>query len=127
MTVAPKVISWATLPWGARSGVSDTVYSVMQMIDAHYMEESLSIASLAQGVYLTPTYLSGVFKKETGQTIGEYIVKVRMEEARKMLADKSMKLYEVAGRCGYVDQNYFAKVFKRQTGVTPSEYRKKWM
>lgn len=110
---------------GERCGVSDTVFQIIQRIKQDYAREDLDISVLADSVYLTPTYLSNLFKKETGYTIGQYITLIRIKMAKEFLQDKSLKLYDIAEKCGYSDQNYFARIFKREEGLTPSEYRKK--
>lgn len=111
-------------PSHEREGLSDTVFQVICQIKKDYSREDLDITTLADSVYLTPTYLSNLFKKETGFTIGQYITLVRIKAAKELLGDKSLKLYQVAEQCGYSDQNYFAKIFKRQEGINPSDFRK---
>ena len=111
-------------PSHEREGLSDTVFQVICRIKKDFSREDLDITALADSVYLTPTYLSNLFKKETGFTIGQYITLVRIEKAKALLEDKSLKLYQVAEQCGYSDQNYFAKIFKRQEGVNPSDFRR---
>jgi two-component system response regulator YesN len=78
-------------------------------------------------VYLNPSYLSRLFKKETGQSLSDYIGQVRMEEARRLLSQTNMKIVQVAEESGYRNVSHFAKMFKRMTGVTPQEYRNKFM
>lgn len=106
---------------------SRTVYEVKKYIKQHFFEEALSIKLMADNVYLTPTYLSALFKKETGKTISEYIVEVRIEKSKEYLKDNRLKLFEVAKNVGYSEANYFAKVFKKLTGLTPSEYRERFL
>lgn len=98
---------------------------VSEYIREHYGEKDLSIKTLAEAVYLTPTYLSNLYKKQTGITIGQYLVDVRVEQAILLLKDPQWKLYQIAPMVGYEDANYFAKIFKKKKGVTPSEYREK--
>jgi two-component system response regulator YesN len=81
---------------------------------------------VTKNVYLTPTYLSSLFRKETGKTISEYIIEVRIEKSKELLKKQRVKLFEIAREVGYSDANYFAKVFKMQIGLTPSEYREKY-
>ncbi len=102
---------------------SQKVHRTVFYIQRNFSSKNLSIKVLADEVYLTPTYLSSIFKKETGLTIGEYITRVRMEHARELLLDRSLKLHQVADRVGFEDPNYFAKIFKKSTGLLPSEYR----
>lgn len=61
-----------------------------------------------------------------GKTISQYITEIRVQHAKELLRDRSMKLYDVALNTGYKDANYFTKIFKKAYGVTPSEYREKY-
>lgn len=96
---------------------------VIRYMYENYQNPELSIKILADYVYLTPTYLSNLFKKQTNQTIGQYLTDIRMEEAKKRIRDPKFRLYEIADLVGYRDANYFAKMFKKKTGYTPKEYR----
>ena len=98
------------------------VCRIRQMIGQNYGQE-LSVKHLAETVYLTPNYLSGMFKRQTGQTIGEYLTQVRVCRAKELLRDPCLKFYQISQQVGYEDPNYFAKIFKKHVGVTPSEYR----
>nr|WP_286208011.1 response regulator [Clostridium caldaquaticum] len=104
-----------------------TVFQVKKYIQKNYSNENLSTKILADLVYLTPAYLSGLFKKETGKTISEYIIEFRIEKSKEYLKDTKLKLFEVAKSVGYSDANYYAKAFKKLTGLTPSEYREKYL
>ena len=101
------------------------VQKVVDYMRKNYQDADLSIRTLADYVYLTPTYLSNLFKKQTGCTIGQYLTDLRIDEAKKRLRDPQYKLYQIAERSGYRDPNYFARIFKKKTGYTPSEYREK--
>ena len=72
---------------------------------------------------LSPTYVSYLFKKETGQTLVKYITDKKMDRAKKMLGDRNLKIMQVAKSCGYENQSYFNKLFKNYFGVTPKQYR----
>ena len=95
---------------------------VRDIIQGKYMEQ-LSITSLAEEVYLTPTYLCVVFKQETGQTVNEYLTQIRMQQAKQFLSDPHIKLYDVCYKVGYLSPSYFSKLFKKVTMMTPSEFR----
>lgn len=105
---------------------SRTVFRVLEYVQRNYSSCNLSNQDIAAYVYLTPTYLSSLFKKETGKTISDYVIEVRIEKSMELLKKLRIKLYEVAKAVGYNDANYFAKVFKKQVGLTPSEYREKY-
>ncbi|MGG1554438.1 response regulator transcription factor [Paenibacillus ferrarius] len=103
--------------------VSAVTMRVCQYIETHLHEE-LSREELAAAVYLNPAYLSRLFKKETGLSISEFSLKVRMERAKKLLAESNDKVSAVAEQTGYSHFSFFAKMFKKYTGLSPQEYRK---
>jgi two-component system response regulator YesN len=92
----------------------------------HYMElecQNVTLASIAEKLYMAPTYLSLLFKTNTGKTFIEQLTDIRLEKARDMLLDTSMRNYEVAEKVGYHDSRYFSQIFRRKFGVSPTEYR----
>ncbi|MDR2750470.1 MAG: response regulator [Clostridiales bacterium] len=101
-----------------------TITKVKQFICENYSKE-LTVKLIAKSVYLSPSYLSYLFKSMTDTNLNEHITEVRVEKSKEMLKDKRIKLYEVAKSVGYNDPNYYAKVFKKVTGITPSAYREK--
>lgn len=101
------------------------IKQVITYMHGHYQESRLNINRLAEEVFLTPTYLSSLFKQDTGLTINQYLTKIRMEYAKAFLMEPNLKLYHVADRVGYEDAAYFARIFKNLIGMTPSEYREK--
>lgn len=103
-----------------------SVFEVKKCIRKNYTNKELSVKFLAEAIFLTPTYLSALFKKETGQNISDYIVEVRIEKSKEFLKNNKLKLHEIASLVGYNDSNYYAKAFKKAEGVTPSEYREKY-
>ena len=88
---------------------------------------NLSLQQTAQHVHLHPGHLSVVFKKETGMTYRDYVMKVKMKHAMNILRDYPAKISDVAAGVGYDDVKYFGQVFKKFTGKTPSEYREEMM
>ncbi|MDD2971368.1 MAG: response regulator [Lachnospiraceae bacterium] len=101
------------------------VQKVITYMEEHLEDPALSIQMLADEVYLTPTYLSSLFKKTTGVTIGQYLTEQRINRARELLDNPRWKLYHIAEMVGYRDANYFAKIFKKRMGILPSEYRER--
>ena len=69
-------------------------------------------------------YFRIVFKKKTGMSPKEFILETRLEAAKKMLADKSISLSDIASKCGFEYYSRFSLFFKSKTGATPTEYRK---
>ncbi len=85
----------------------------------------LTLSSLAAVQELSPSYLSALFKKETGQTITAYVNERRMKLAMQLLENTMLQVQTVAQHCGILDVHYFARLFKKYTGQTPKEYREK--
>ncbi len=84
-----------------------------------------SLQRIAKEVYLSPSYVSMLFKQETGMSIRSYMNQRRLERAKQLLRDQRLKIHEIAGMVGYTNQYYFSVWFKRNTDMTPSEYREK--
>jgi len=101
---------------------ADTLSTVLHYIRENFSRQ-ITLDDAAHSVYLSPFYLSHTFKDELGITFIEYLTRVRMEEAMKMLADKSLSMQAIAEGVGYDDASYFSKVFKKNVGVTPNKYR----
>ncbi|MBW7456070.1 helix-turn-helix domain-containing protein, partial [Paenibacillus sepulcri] len=102
---------------------SRAVERIKMYLHEQYKEE-LDLQRLAEHVHLTPSYLSKLFKGETGETITDFAISVRIHHAKRLLREEhGLKTYEVGERVGYPDPAYFTKVFKRMTGKTPKEYR----
>ncbi|CAM4492597.1 YesN/AraC family two-component response regulator [Paenibacillus endophyticus] len=85
--------------------------------------QDISLQFLAEHVYLHPKYLSDLFKRETGQNLSEYVTKMRLEKARLLLKDTTLKIADIAEMCGFANHKYFASLFKQHVGQTPSEFR----
>jgi two-component system response regulator YesN len=96
----------------------------LQYIKAHYNEE-LSLEKVASVVFLNPVYFSQLFKHKTGQGYKDYVITLRMEEAKQLLLHPKMKLADIAQRIGYQDVRHFTQVFRKKVDVTPTEYRQK--
>lgn len=112
--------------WHEESEKTDVIIeSVKAYIEAHFADPELRLSEVADAVFLTPTYLSSLFKKNVGTTIGQFITDRRIAEAKQLLLDPRYKFYDIAERIGYRDENYFARTFRKNTGMTPSEYRRK--
>ena len=97
------------------------VAAVKNYIYQHYGED-LSLEMLAEKVYLSSGYLSFIFKKETGMNLNRFIRVFRMEKAKELLENTTMKNYEIAEKVGFSDPHYFGISFKKMTGYTPTEY-----
>ena len=106
----------------AQAKHSDVVFKVTNYIKKNCAEK-LSLDALAKEVFLSKSYLSNIFKKETGLSLTGYITKVRVEKSKKLLLEDNISLAVIASYCGFKDQSYFTKVFKKEVGVSPKKYK----
>jgi AraC-like DNA-binding protein len=96
---------------------------IMRYIDEHYREE-LSLDMLAESLHLSKTYLSRLFKSETGSSITEYLTARRIREACKLLETTELPVERIGAETGFPNSSYFIQLFRRKVGVTPLKYRK---
>ncbi|OCT11241.1 hypothetical protein A8709_06055 [Paenibacillus pectinilyticus] len=108
----------------ARSEHSERHHERMKTyIDEHYNDHSLSLTSIADHFGMTPQYMSGLFKKQYGINLTDYMIEVRMKEAKRFLASPGMTILQVAQQVGYSTDIGFIRVFKKMEGITPGKYR----
>lgn len=96
----------------------------MELIDKEFSDPDVSLVSISREIAVSPNYLSGLIRKETGSTFIELLTKRRMKEAVALLNYPALKVKDVAVKCGYVDQHYFSYSFKKETGLSPIQYKK---
>ncbi|HBR29662.1 MAG TPA: DNA-binding response regulator, partial [Firmicutes bacterium] len=106
----------------ADQDLNNVVQVAIDYIKANY-RNNLNLQVIADQVNYSPSYLSFLFKQETGTNFIDYLNQYRIEQAKKLLRDTNDKNYEVAYQVGYQDEKYFYQIFKRYTGLTASQYR----
>ena len=94
----------------------------MDYIQKNYMVPCLSLNSICSYLNISTSYFSTIFKEMTGETFIEVLTRVRMEKAKELLENTTMKNYEIAEKVGFSDPHYFGISFKKITGKTPTEY-----
>jgi two-component system response regulator YesN len=99
------------------------IHKIKSFIAENY-SENIKLQDLADIVYLHPNYLSGHFKKLTGQNFKDYLTCIRMDEAEKLFLSSDLKIYEIAEKVGFTDYRHFSEVFKKKFGVSPRDYKK---
>lgn len=90
----------------------------------NHLSGDLSLKSLSATQNMNASYLSALFKKETGQTVTDYVNQMRIHQAERLLGTTKLQIQTVAQHCGIPDVNYFSKIFKKYTGKSPIQYRK---
>jgi AraC family transcriptional regulator len=87
------------------------------------LDEELDLHRLAREAGLSDAHFSRAFKKSTGFTPSQYLIRLRMEQARRLLRETARPVVEVGLEVGYASPSHFAQVFRKEVGVLPSEYR----
>ncbi|WP_405105681.1 AraC family transcriptional regulator [Paenibacillus sp. FSL K6-1217] len=98
-----------------------TIEAAKAYIGEH-LSEDLSLDAVSAKVFISPKYLSKLFKEELGITYTDYITGIRMEEARRLIENNNMSIEQIAGTVGYATTPYFIKRFKEIYGCTPGNY-----
>jgi AraC family transcriptional regulator len=90
------------------------------------IEDELTLVEMAQSVELSPAHFSRMFRKSTGETPHQFVLRNRIERAKEMLRAAEARVLDVAVACGFKTQQHFARVFRHVCGTTPREYRLEW-
>jgi len=90
----------------------------------NYYERDINLSDICGYVFLSPSYFTRIFKKETGDSPISFLIKVRIERAKELLENTDNKANEIALSIGFSTQQHFNETFKKNTGMTPLEYRK---
>lgn len=112
----------ADVSGAAGDEVGPVIDRVLVYIGAHYAE-NVTLQTLSEIAYVHPIYLSKLFKEKTGVNFIDYLTRVRVETAERLLSDLSLRIYDISEMVGYDSPKYFSKVFKGLKGQTPKEYR----
>lgn len=106
-----------------RTRASQHIARVQEYILENYSDSTLSLESVAERIGITSSYLSRLFKKETGSSFVDYVNTVRVQKAKFLLAQSELKIKDIAYQTGFHSIQNFFRIFKRMTGDPPGEYR----
>lgn len=107
----------------SRSQYTKPIREVKDYIDRHY-EQALTIETLSDICYLSPSYLSKAFRSQVGMSPRQYLTKKRLQEARRLICSTQIPIQDVAMMTGFSDVNCFIQQFKSGYGDTPKQYRR---
>jgi AraC family transcriptional regulator len=99
---------------------------IKEFVDAK-IEDELTLCEMAQAVELSTAYFSRMFRKSTGETPHQFLLRQRLERAKMMLRSADGRVMDVAVACGFKSQQHFAQVFRHVYGVSPTEYRQEFL
>jgi len=105
---------------------SEYISIAIAYIEENLHDESLTIASVASQIYLNPVYFGRVFKNTKKISFKQYVLKRRMELAKKLILEGKDNIYSICGKVGMPNPSYFSKLFKEYTGFLPSEYKREY-
>ena len=106
-------------------GYSSTVKNCIFYIEENFAS-NISLDDAAKAVNVSKSYLSMLFKQETGTNFVAYLNEYRIRQAKILLGKTNLKIYEVAEKVGFCSPYYFSKIFKEQTGLNCKEYKDKY-
>lgn len=101
---------------------SDQVIKLVREFIEEHLDEELSLVRLSEQVYLNPSYLSRLYKKVTGENLSEYIDRVRIQKAKKLMEGGNTKIHEIGKQVGYENAASFTRFFRKMTFSSPQEY-----
>ena len=102
-----------------------SLQNVKDYLDENYSAK-ITLDDLAKRFYVNKYYLTRIFKEQYGITIMNYIISLRMTDAKRKLRFSDKSIETIGFECGFDDANYFARSFKKQEGMSPGEFRRKW-
>lgn len=106
---------------------SELVEKAIEIINNYLSDSTLSLKTIAEKLYVNPSYLCRLFKKETNKNITDYITGLRIERSLEYLNSTNLKAYEIAEKVGISDSHYFSICFKKYTGKSIQKYKKECM
>ncbi|WP_379130302.1 response regulator [Paenibacillus sp. sgz500958] len=109
---------------GSNMSIGEPVKVALAYLDSH-LQETLTMADMAQRLHLNASYFSVLFKEQVGLPFSEYLSRLRIQRAKELLVHTRLSIAEVAERVGYQTDKYFIKVFKSLEDLSPSRYRQK--
>ncbi|MNJ47496.1 HTH-type transcriptional regulator YesS [compost metagenome] len=98
------------------------IHKIRAYIEEHY-QENISLKSIAARFYMNSVYLGQLFKKTYGLYFNDFLLQLRVGEAKRLLRQTDLRIYEVAERVGFGNPDYFVTQFEKLEKLTPSEYR----
>lgn len=105
----------------------DTYVSKIKQCIAEHIQEPITLSQISSEVFLSPNYCNYLFKSQTGNTITEYILRMKMERATYLMLNTNMALTDISLSLGYKEYSYFSRMFKKVMNVSPVYFRKRYI
>lgn len=101
------------------------IEKALEYIGKHDLK-TITLQRVAKAVHVSKNYFSVLFKKTTGHNFIDYVIQLRLEKAKGLLAESNLKIYVIAEQAGFRDVKYFSKLFKKSCGLSPVDYRMRY-
>ena len=121
-----EALSQTIIPFVPLPQYGSLILKAQQYVMQH-IDEDITLTMLADTLFVNRTYLSEVFKKNTGLTLSTYISGMKMQRAKYILTSTDMTIAEIADLLSYKDVEYFSRLFKQRIGCSPSDYRRQFL
>ncbi len=129
-----EFLSWLTAEHDRVAGLGgierqksrEAVTLAMEYMETHFREKC-TLEEIAAHVHLSPVYFHGIFRAAVGRSPFEYVTRLRIEEAKRLLLTAGLSMAQVSEACGFSGQSYFNHVFRARVGVTPRDYRRRML
>jgi len=118
------LILYYTLYEMTRTPRENRYISQIKQYIAEHIHEPITVSQVSKYIFLSPNYCNTFFKTHTGQTLNDYIIKMKMSKAQYMILYTKESLNEIASSLGYKQYSYFSRVFTQEIHMSPAEYRK---
>lgn len=105
-----------------KENMKGDIYKLKAYVEKNY-HENISLKSIASKFYMNPVYLGQLFKKTFGVYFKEYLLTLRIDEAKNLLRKTDLRVYEIAEKVGFGSTDYFVTQFEKVSKMTPTEYR----
>jgi YesN/AraC family two-component response regulator len=122
--VIEKVLDGKRRTFTSAGGANSKVERIKRFAERNSHKRTC-LKDAAAAIYLSPKYLSRIFKQNTGTRFSEFRLEIKMNEAKSLLKDTDFNVNQIADRLGYQNAESFIRIFKKITGFTPTEFRKK--
>ncbi len=106
---------------------SDNIIGLLQGYIHSHLNEDISLVRLSEQVYLNPSYLSRMYKQETGENLSDFIDRARIDKAKELMHNDKIKINEIGAMVGYDTAASFTRFFRKLSGLSPQEYRSNLM
>lgn len=111
-----------TSPIKSVSEISGSIPLILDWLENHFNKD-FQLDKISKAVHLSPNYISYIFHKVTGSSIGDYLAARRIQEACSLLRTSSLNIQEIGYRIGFSNFSYFCRFFKKHIGMTPNQFR----